>query len=648
MAFLKLQFKPGLNRDQTNYSNEGGWVACDKVRFRSGFPQKIGGWRATTTNKFIGICRQMFGWITTYSENLLALGTHKKAYIELNGAFNDITPLRATFTTPDTDSCLTIYENSTKVLVTLVGHGALEGDYVNISGVQPPAGYADLFGIPLAEVNTDKEVIEVVDADNFYISVSTPAKLFGAWSGGTWGSGPWGQGLSAGPSATALGGDAITMLFDIHAGNPITVYGYGWSTSTWGRGAWGSSSQPPIALLQRDWWFDQFDNDLVMNYRNGPIYYWERGAAPQVDTPLAQRAVLMSSMAGAQDVPDIAMQVMVSQNDRHLIAFGATPFGGGDFDPLLIRWATQDNPLVWTPEVTNSAGFLRVSRGSRIVRAMPTRQEILVWTESNLYTLQFLGTTDVFSLQEYADNISIASPRAVATANNVTYWMGRDKFYAYAGRVESMPCTLRHHVFRNLNKDQLDQVFATTNEEFHEIWWFYPSLESTRVDSYVIYNYIEQIWYYGSLERTAWLDSPLRTSPQAVGYENTLFDQEVGVDADGAPMVAFLQSSDFDIYDGEDLVLSKRILPDLDFTGSTADTPKVSFAVRPRNFPGGSYVEDPFDSRHVVQTTVDRYTEQIFIRARARQMALRISSEDLGVHWQLGSPRLDVRPSGKR
>jgi len=355
-------------------------------------------------------------------------------------------------------------------------------------------------------------------------------------------------------------------------------------------------------------------------------------------------------------VPDIAMQVLVSQNDKHLLALGCTPYGGGAQDPLLIRWADQDTPENWTPSPTNSAGFLRVSRGSKIIRGLPTRQEILVWTDSHLYTLQFTGTTDVFNLQEYADNISIASPRAVASASNVTYWMGLDKFYAYTGRVETLPCTLRNHVFNDLNYSQLAGIVSGTNEAFNEVWWFYPSKLSTRNDRYVVYNHVEKIWYYGTLDRTAWLDSPLRQYPQGVQYDvttglSTLYDHERGVNADTSAMTAYIRSNDFDLEEGDKFILTKRIIPDIGFDGSDRDenaSPTVTMEVMPRNFPGSAYHGDASDAQNVISTQVDEFTDQVFIRARARQMALKISSDALGVQWQLGSPRLDGREDGRR
>ena len=617
MPLQKLQFKPGVNRDQTNYSNEGGWNSCDKIRFRSGFPQQIGGWLRSGSYTLIGVCRQMYNYITTASDNLLALGTSKKVYLETgNTNLTDITPLRVTYTGASvghvTDNCFDTTNGSRTVNVNIEGHGITAGSYVTFSGVVGPIG-----GIPQTEFNAEFAAATVVNSDNFTITLTTAATS----------------------TVTGGGGTAITAAFQINIGNDVATYGYGWGAGAWGRLTWGSGSTVPVVLPQRDWWFDQFDNNLVMSIRNGPIYYWEYVPA------ITGRGKLLSSLAGAADVPTEVMQTLVAQNNKHLLAFGCTPFGGGDFDPLLIRWATQDDPRIWTPLVTNSAGFIRVSRGSKIVCAVATRQEILVYTDGTLSSLQFLGTTDVFGLQELADNISIISPRCVATVNNTAYWMGKDKFYAYSGRVETLPTTLRNHVFQNLNYDQVDQIVCGTNEAWNEIWWFYPSANSNVNDSYVIYNFLERIWYYGTIERTAWLDSPSREYPIGVG-SHILYEHENGVNADTLPLAAEITSSDFDIIDGDQFMLMKRIIPDIDFAGSTAAAPEAFMTIKPRNFPGSAYTN--IDTGNVIQTSVDVYTEQVFLRARARQMGFKISSTDLGVQWQLGSPRLDGRPDGKR
>jgi hypothetical protein len=614
MPLQKLQLKPGVNRDQTNYTNEGGWYECDKIRFRSGYPQKIGGWLKYSVTPLVGVCRSMFNWITSGSENVLALGTNIKVYAEVGNNPYDITPLRATYTsitTPSTDNCVDVTNGSTVVNINITSHGAVTGAYVTLSGIVGPIG-----GVPASELNKE-HVVTRVDANNFTITVTTAATS----------------------TVSNAGGTAITAAFQINPGNELSNYGYGFGAGAWGRSGWGTGSITPITNFQRDWWFDNFDNDLVMNIRNGAPYYWA------FDGTFTSRAILLSDVAGASDVPDEVMQIMVSQGDKHLLAFGATPFGGGPFDPLLIRWSNQDEPEYWTPAPTNSAGFIRVSRGSRIIRAVPTRQETLVLTDASLYSLQFLGTSEVFSLQELSDNISIAGPRAAVAVNNVVYWMGIDKFYAYSGRVETLPSTLRNHVFNNINFDQLDQIVCGTNEGWNEVVWYYPTAGSLKNNAYVIYNYLEKIWYYGSLERSAWNDSALRKYPQAVGGQY-IYNHEQGTNDDTSAMNAYITSSDFDLIDGDQFILMKRIIPDVDFDGSTASAPEVTMTIKPHNFPGAPYQTS--EGQRVISTTINQYTEQIFIRARARQLGFQISSNVLDTQWQLGSPRIDGRPDGKR
>jgi hypothetical protein len=632
MPFLKLQFRPGIVKDTTDYANEGGFSDGDKIRFFSGFPQKLGGWIKATPIAFLGVCRQMWNWVSSFSDDFLAVGTNIKAYIEVGGVFYDITPVRITFTsstTPSSSNSISTTSGSTTVVFTITGHGCETGAYVTISGVTGDPG-----GVPNAEINQEHEVVRI-DADNFSITVTTPASS----------------------TTSGQGGTSISVACQINPGFAVSTLGYGWGTNLWnGNYGWGLSGPTPIALQQRDWWFDNFDNDLVMNIRDGEIYYWERGSLLSPSTALNTRAVLLSSLSGANSVPNKAMQTLVSQNDKHLLAFGCQPFGGGntDFDPLLIRWASQDEPQVWNPSSINSAGFLRVSRGSEIIRALPTRQEILVWTNSNLYSLQYTGTTDVFSLQELADNISIISPRAVATANNVTYWMGQDKFYAYTGQVQTLPCTVRDYVFKDINFNQTDQIVSGTNEGFTEIWWFYPSENSNWNNRYVIFNYLENAWYYGNLVRTAWLDTAIRGNPVAASTLNGassghLFEHENGVNDDTQPMQSFIQSSDFDLGDGEKFMLTDRMIPDFRFTGSTAANPALTMTIRPKRFSGTAYENQPSDTQPVIEIPISQtYTGQVFIRARGRQIAFRIDSADLGVQWQLGLIRLSVRDDGRR
>lgn len=729
MPFQKLVFKPGINRDTTNYANEGGWYECDKVRFYSGFPQKIGGWLKATSETFVGTCRQMWNWVTSFTDNLLAVGTNSKAYIEVGGYFYDITPLRATFSSPITNNCISTTNLSSVVTVTIAGHGCLTGDYVTISNA------TSVGGIPVDEINKEHQITRV--SDNVFTFPSTTAASSTTSGGGTniviacqihpgfalptegygWGTGPYGGASAttytvtitiASPAVVTFSGYSPTNgsvvyltttgalptglspspayyyvvnvvgstcnLAATPGGTPINTSGTqsGTHTASVGITGWGLAGSTPVYLPQQDWFFDNFDNDLVMNIRKvvtgvgvptgGPIYYWARGTTANISSALGSRAVLLSSVSGAGDVPESATQILVSQNDKHLLAFGCQPFGGssGDFDPLLIRWASQNDPQYWTPGtqlapsgLPSTSGFIRVSRGSQLVRAIPTRQEIAVFTDTHLYSLQYLATTDVFGLQEIADNISIMGPRAVSVANNFVFWMGLDKFYVYDGRVQTLPCTLKDHVFRNINRAQANAVVCGTNEGFNEVWWFYASGNSNWVDSYVVYNHLEQLWYYGSLGRTAWLDTASRDTPTAAYTDESqnpglLYNHEIGIDADGAPMSSYIQSSDFDIGDGEQLMLSRRVIPDVNFSNSTVQEPQVSFAIRSRNWPGSNFQNDPSDTKNVVVASVGTYTDQVFIRARGRQMALKVASEDLGVQWQLGAVRLDARPDGKR
>lgn len=636
MAFLKLQFKPGINRDQTSYSGEGGWYECDKIRFRSGFPEKLGGWVQRIPEQFFGVCRQLFSWVTTFTDSIVAVGTNNKLYLELGDRLWDITPLRVTFTTPNTDNAISVVSGSTTVTVTLsVAHGATTGDFVTISGAVAVGGIA----ADTLNVNCQ---LTVISPTAFTFSAATAATS----------------------TVSAAGGTGITLKFEVSAGAPIGVYGFGWGVGTWSRGTWGGPAPTAIFSFQRDWWYDNFDNDLYANIRAGAPYVWERGLTADPTSALQTRAITLQAQATANSndpnaVPVSVGQLMVSQQNKHLIAFGAVPFGStstADYDPLLIRWASQDEPSNWTPAVTNSAGFLRVSRGSRIITAMPTRQEVLVWTDAGLYALQFLGTTDVFGLQEYANDVTIISPRARTSASGIVYWMGRNKFYTYSGRVETLDCTLLNHVFDNTNQEQFEQIVAGSNEQWGEIWWFYPTADSTYNNAYVVYNYLEKLWFYGSLARTAWMDAQFLNGPIAVNTDlanqsiaaGISYDHEVGVDDDTSAMESHISSNDFDIGDGDKFMLARRLVPDIDFSKSTATTPQVTITVRSRNFPGNATRQDTQDARQIVQTAVDEFTEQVFIRARARQMSLKVSSSNLGVHWNLGSPRLDVREDGGR
>ena len=624
MPLSKLIFKPGVNRDQTTTSGENGWYASDLIRFRSGFPEKLGGWTNVYNTPVLGTCRQMFNYVTSLSDNLVFLGTNEKVYVDFGSRLYDITPLRDIFLPPTTNNCFTTGAPATNIVtVTINNHGAENGNYVQFLGV---LGFD---GIPATDFVGVTFEISNVTTNTFTITTATNCTHGSVTGGGT----------------------AITAAFDIYTGPVVTINLIGWGTNTWGFGTWSQASTGINAIeLQRDWWFDNFNDNVIMNYRNGAIYLWDYTLNFEFN-----RATSLFLLAPDGAVPVSAMQTLVSQSDGHVLAFGCTPYDPltgtqGNFDPLLIRWSDQDDPFNWIPNPENSAGDLRLNGGSRIVRALRTRQEILVWTENSLTSIQFTGTSLVFSQQALANDISIMGCRAVTSVNDVVYWMGKDRFYVYSGRVETLPCTLRNHVYKDFNYEQFDQVIAGTNEGYNEVWWFYPTADSNTNNAYVIYNYLEKIWYYGYLPRTAWMDSPLRNYPMAA-YEagQKIYYHEDGCNNDGAAFSAFIRSNDFDLDDGYKLVLTKRIIPDLSFVGSTAANPVAYMTLLPRNFPGSPYQAEPEEA--IVSTTtypIDQFTDQVFIRVRARQMSFKISSDGLGVQWQLGAPRLDSKPDGRR
>lgn len=515
-----------------------------------------------------------------------------------------------------------------QITVTLPNHGALDGDYVLIEDVTGAVG-----GIPASEINTN-HLISGVTVNTFLITVTTNATSTSSYDG------------------------PISFIFDIHAGVATGSFGYGWGAGGWSRGTWGSPFALPVVTPPRLYSQDRFNNNLLFCIRNADIYYWT------YDNNFNTRAVLLSSLPDASDVPQLVGSILMSQQDRHLLAFGCTEYSTNNYDPLLIRWASQDAPEWWTPgNVTvtstgllSSSGFFRLTNGSQILRAIRTRQEILVFTDSSLYSIQYAGTEEVFiPPQELADNISIISTNSVTTVNNITYWMGIDKFYAYNGRVETLPCTLRQYVFQDINRAADQQVVCGTNEQFNEIIWFYASIDSNEVNRYVIYNYLENLWYYGQLERTAWLDSSLRVYPQAAATNGWLFDHERGTNDDLLPMESYISSGDIDIESGDQFMLIRRIIPDVNFTGSTANDASVDLTISPRNFPGAMYQTNNAENTGLEKTVelsttipIDQYTNQVFIRARGRQIRYKIESDGLNVQWQMGIPRIDSRPDGRK
>jgi hypothetical protein len=649
MPLSKLVFKPGANRDQTNYASEGSWFDMDKVRFRSGFPEKIGGWVVQNQTPFIGVARSLFNWSTTDASDLTGIGTNVKVYVAFGTNIADITPLRTTLVSPATNNCINTTITSKVVTIIVAGHGLTTGDYVTISGATGPT----IGGIPIAEINAE-HVVTVLNSTTFTITVTTAATS----------------------TASSQGGTNISIACQISPGLVSSTLGYGWGAGAWSRGAWGSGSTVPVFFPARLIFQDKFNNDLVFNIQYNNIYYWVY--APAFNT----RAVLLSAIPGAVAVPQQVTKVLFSPQG-FLLALGCTNYDAaaaapnylGTYDPLLVRWSNVDpdigpEPENWQPTLTNTAGFLRLQAGSQIVAGLSTKQEVLIWTDISLTSLQFLGTSEVFGQSLIASNLSIAGPNVVVSANNVVYWMGNDKFYIYSGRVDTLPCTLRQYIFDNLNRNQKQIFFAGSNAEFNEVVWFYCSLGATEIDSYVVYNYSENIWYFGKIQRTAWIDAGVVDFPLGAdqGY---IYQHELGHD-DGQPLNApplpinsYIQSADIDIEDGDKYMLIRRVIPDVNFTSSDLTnsvtgaplTPEVTLTVGVRNFPGATSSTTNAEGESTAETvtvtgtttaTINQYTNQVFVRARGRQMNFKISSNGVGVQWQLGMPRVDARPDGLR
>ena len=719
MALKTLQFQPGINRDKTNYADQGGWFDGDMIRFRQGYPEKIGGWQVENFAAYEGAARSLFSYVTTDGAVNVGIGTNSKMYVAAGTYIHDITPIRATFVSSATDNCFTTTTSAaTTVTVNIDDHLALAGDFVTFSGS------AAVGGILAANLNLEFEIQTIVDADNFTITTATSATS-GATGGGT----------------------GITAVFQLNIGSATTSGGLGFGTGTFGRGTFGSSIAAPVLVFSQLSFQDNFNNDLLFNISGGDIYHWT------YNTAYSNRAVELNTITGSKAVPEQVTKIFFAPSG-HLLALGCTSFnpatsaagvsissitrstttatltasgphglstldyvtlsgqipntysgnfqvtvtgattftyvmtsdpGGsattvgsyvkatylGTLDPLLIRWANVDatigpQPEVWSPTPTNTSGFLSIKSGSEIVTGINTRQETLIWTDESLTSMQFLGTAEAFGIQELSNQVNIMGPNVVTHSNNNVFWMGNDKFYVYSGRIDTLPCTLKQYVFEDINRDKGDTFFAGTNSQFNEIIWFYVSGSSNSVDRYVIYNQQEKIWYYGQLSRTAWIDTGANKFPLATDNGNLYSHENGNDDGQRAPTVptaitSFIQSADMAVGDGEEFVLTKRVIPDVNFinsdTSSTtgaALTPEVQLTVGVRNFPGAASSTTDAASATLLRdvttstATVDQYTDQVFVRARGRQMNFKIGSTGVGVQWQLGSPRVDFKIDGRR
>ncbi len=711
MPLTKLQFKPGIISDITSYSNEGGFVDGDKVRFRFGFPEKFGGWSKYTTSTYEGTARRLHNWVSLDGSDFLGLGTELKYYIEEGQTFNDITPIRNTTSAGDVTFAAT--NGSATITVTDPAHGANENDFVTFSGAASLGG-----NITAAVLNAEYKIVSLVSSNTYLITATATANGSDSGNGGSsvvgtyqlntglnttvggtgWGAGQW-SGTTSGALSTQLNealdnsetaidvddetgmntaNDVILVDNELmlvsattddntmtvtrghsgtaaatHADNTLVRLAVGNVLATDDFVGWGSAASITVPGAQiRLWSHDNFGEDLILNPRDGGLFYWDR------TNGLGTRAVELSTTSGTKtSVPQIAKQVLVSDQDRHVIAFGCDGFGGsstatqgsGVQDPLLIRFSSQENPIDWFPTATNTAGDLRLGGGSTFVQAVETKQQILCFTNKTLHAMKFIGPPFTFGLQELSKNITIASPSAAIAIEDTVFWMGSDTFYAYAGgQTQQLPCTVKEKVFLDFNFEESSKVHAGVNSEFSEILWFYPTASSTEVDAYVAYNYLEKVWYYGTLARQAWLDRGIRSLPLATGGQY-LYNHEVGYDDDGSAMTSFIESAPMDIGDGEKFLFLKRVIPDITFNGSTSATPDVSFTMKTRDFPGDTFDQTTSSTTQRTATSpVEQFTEKLDYRLRGRSFALRVDSTSLGTKYKLGSPRIDIREDGRR
>ena len=632
MPLSKLQFKPGVNREITAYTNEGGWFDSDQVRFSKGFPEKIGGWQKRGTDNYLGTCRALHPWVALDRDQYMGVGTNFKYYIDRGGEYNDITPLRLTTSAGDVTFAAT--NGSSTIVVTDTAHGSVVNDFVTYSGA------ASLGGVIVAAVlNQEYQITLVVNANSYHVTARAadtpindplvPLLANGSDSGG--------------------GGGSTIGKYQINVGLDTTVRSSGWGAGTWGRGTWGSASTDAIVSnTLRLWSHDNFGEDLLINVRDGGIYYWDETGG------LGARAVDITTLSTLPSIPTVAKQILVSDRDRHVIAFGCDPESTpGVQDPLTIRFSSQESITDWATTATNTAGELRLGSGSEIVTAVETRQQILLMTDTTLYAMQYLGPPFTFGVTAISENITIASPNAAIAVDDNVFWMGRSEFYVYSGAVQRLPCLVREYVFSDLNDNQLEKINVALNTEHSEVWWFYPSSNSEEVDKYVVYNYLEQVWYYGTFGRTAWVDRGIFDFPIAANNDGFLYEHELGFD-DGttnpaSAINAYIQSSPVDIGDGEQFMFIRRMIPDVDFKNSTAIIPETNITLDVKNAPDGTYSNSQTDAFVKTQAApVNARTEQLYFRLRGRQMRFKISSDELEVTWRLGSPRVDIRPDGRR
>jgi hypothetical protein len=621
MTLQKLAFPPGVFRDLTRTTAEGRWFDCDKIRFRSGLPQKIGGWQRYSQDTTEGQTRFLFNFISLEENNYLAIGSSQKFYIEEGGDFHDITPIRKT-SSLGANPVTTSSAGSGEITVADTDHGAVLNDTVIF------ASLTDTDSITAAQLNTTHQITEIVNVNSYKVVTAG----------------------SAGSGSTAGGGSSGTANYELNVGLDTAVQGMGFGAGTYGRGTYGSAASIVAGAYNelRLWSGDNFGEDLVFNVRNGGIYYWDESDG------LANRGVVLSAEAGASNTPTLAVQVMVNNNARHVIAFGCNSLGSNIQDKLLIRWSDQESVVDWTPTATNTSGDLRLNSGSQIVRAYDTRQEMLIWTEEALFSMRYVGTPFIFGISVISRNITIINCNSVASLNGIVYWMGLKGFFSYTGRVQELPSTVKDYVFSDINFTQAQKIHAGTIKDYSEVIWFYCSADSNEIDRYVVFNAFENAWYFGTLARTAWLDSSSRDYP--IGSNPTdykIYNHELGLnDGEGdtpTGIEAHIESADFEIGDGDQFQFINKVLPDISFFGSTDPAPAVSFSLKPRNFSGSSFGTAGTSTVTGTKTVdVEEFTEQAFVRLRGRQIAFRVESSGTNIAWKLGTTRIDVKQDGRR
>jgi len=616
MPLSKVQFNPGVDKEGTEYTADAGWFDSDKIRFRKGRPEKIGGWQKYITDAFLGIARSLHSWSSLESIKYIGVGTNLKFYVAEGASFNDVTPIRSTTSAGDVTFAAT--NGSSTITVSDTAHGAVVNDFVTFSDAVTLGG-----NITATVLNQEYQIASVPNTSSYTIVAKDTS----------------GSEVTANSSDTGNGGSSTVGAYQINTGLNAFVSGTGWGAGAWGFSTWGSASSVSAAGQLRLFSQDNFGEDLIFNPRGGGIYYWDESSGT------GNRAINATALAGASNVPTVALQIMVSDIDQHVIAFGTNPIGSSNIDPLFVRFSDQENAADWTPTATNTAGGVRINSGSEIIGAVQARQEILIWTDVSLHSMRFVGSPFIFEFTRLSADVSMISPNAAVNARGAVYFMDRGNFYVYNGSVQPLPCSVKEHVFSNLNQDQAFKVFAAENNAFNEVIWFYPiGTGNTEVSNYVSYNYAENLWAVGTLARGTWIGYGGRKKPLATtaidGGSNYLYEHEVGFDDDDQPMTAFIESGDLELGDGEYFMYMSRILPDFTFSGNSSDA-SADIVIKGSNFPLES-------STTISTSTVTPSSTQSFIRNRARHAVVRIESSGSGYGWRLGTLRFDMRQDGRR